>query len=113
MAGCEEYPNNALFPTNFDNLETGEQAKLFTSKNKDVVDLHVSWLRDYGIDGLAVQRFYSATETIESPIKSNLNMVQDAAEKYNKLFYVMYDLSGSGSVGEAAIDRIKKIGFIM
>ncbi|BFT70787.1 sialate O-acetylesterase [Paenibacillus sp. P36] len=103
-----EYPDNALFPSNFDNLETGEQAKLFTSKNKDVVDLHVSWLRDYGIDGLAVQRFYSSTEVTESPIKNNINLVQDAAEKYNKLFYVMYDLSGSGSVREAAVDRIKK-----
>lgn len=103
-----EYPDNALFPTNFDNLETGEQATLFTSKNKDVVDLHVSWLRDYGIDGLAVQRFYSTTEEVESPIPNNINMVQEASEKYNKLFYVMYDLSGSGSVGNAAIDRIKK-----
>ncbi|NBD27021.1 sialate O-acetylesterase [Paenibacillus glycinis] len=103
-----EYPDNALFPTNFDKLETGEQAKLFTSKNKDVVDLHVSWLRDYGIDGLAVQRFFSTTEATESPIKNNINMVQDAAEKFNKLFYVMYDLSGSGSGGETIIDRIKK-----
>jgi hypothetical protein len=103
-----EYPDNALFNTAFDNLESGEEAKLFTSKNKDVVDLHVSWLRDYGIDGLAVQRFYGTTEVIESPVKNHINWVQEASEKYNKLFYVMYDLSGSGSAGEAAIDRIKK-----
>ncbi|ULL15141.1 hypothetical protein DVH26_12255 [Paenibacillus sp. H1-7] len=103
-----EYPDTALFNTDFDNLENGEQAKLFTSKNKDVVDLHASWLRDYGIDGLAVQRFYNETQVSEIPVKNHINLVQEAAEKYNKLFYVMYDMSGSGSAGDAAIERIKK-----
>mgnify|MGYP000793493947 CR=1 FL=1 len=96
-----------LYPTSFDQLGSGDPAQLFTSTDPEIVDTHFKWISEYGIGGFAVQRFYVATSTIETTAKNHLQLIQEKAEKYNKTFYVMYDLSACGKDGEKALRQFK------
>ncbi|MDR1121021.1 MAG: xylosidase [Dysgonamonadaceae bacterium] len=73
------------------------QAYLFSSGDYSTVDLHFKWMKDYGIDGVFVQRFVS--QTTGGAAKTRVNMVLEhclkAAKKYERAIAIMYD----GSAG--------------
>ncbi len=77
----------------------GSQAYLFSSADYSSVDLHFKWMKDYGIDGVFVQRFVS--QTTGGTAKARVNMVLEhclkAAKKYGRAIAIMYDGS-AGSV---------------
>jgi hypothetical protein len=83
----------------------GSQAYLFSSADSSTVDLHFKWMRDYGIDGVFIQRFVS--QTTGGTGKKRVNMVLDyalkAAKKYNRAIAVMYD---GGIDNETQYNRI-------
>ena len=100
-----EYPQSVLENTAFKNLGDGRPAQLFTSVRQETVDLHVSWMQEAGLDGFAIQRFYG---TYTSPnAADNLKLAAAAAEKYDRLFYVMYDLNGALGTGNRAAEVLK------
>lgn len=103
-----EYPDSVLNETGLPDLPDGTPSKLFTSKNKEVVDLHFSWIDQYGMDGVAVQRFTGETVPSETPTRNHINLVQDAAEKYGKTFYVMYDFTGTSNQSDTIANKIKR-----
>lgn len=74
----------------------GSAARLFSSYDASAVDLHFSWMRQYGIDGVFVQRFIS---NVKNPVsrRHNNTVLANAltsARKYRRAIAVMYDLSG-------------------
>ncbi|MCL2089395.1 MAG: glycosyl hydrolase-related protein [Oscillospiraceae bacterium] len=102
-----EYPDSLMYKTNMSNLGNGKPAKLYNSTDQEIIDIQVSWLRDCdSIDGLAIQRFYGATSTEYTDQENHLQRVMRSAEKYGKLFYVMYDTSGSGGDNPNIFDRM-------
>lgn len=96
-----------LYDTSFRDLGTGQSAQLFNSTDPEIIDTHFKWISEYGIGGFAVQRFYSATSSSNTSARNYLQTIQEKAEKYDKTYYIMYDLSGSGSDGEKALRQIK------
>lgn len=92
-----EYDPGSLFQTGFANLGDGEPAKLFSSFKTDVMDKHFEWMQTYGIDGVALQRFLD--ETRDAVFKKGRDSIavrmKRAAQKYQKLFYIMYDMSAN------------------
>lgn len=91
-----EYDDADLAQTALANLGNGEPSKLFNSANTAVVDKHFEWMKDYGIDGVAVQRFIGSIGT--SIIKSDLslsNKIKNAAEENERIFYICYDISSN------------------
>lgn len=89
----DEYPKQYKSPFFFAN---GEQATLFSSYDESTVDLHFKWMRDYGIDGVFVQRFVT---NLKNPISYNHNQKVLAsafisAQDHDRVLCVMYDLSG-------------------
>lgn len=93
-----EYSQNDLFATNLGNLGDGRPAKLFSSSREGVIATHFRWVAEYGIDGLALQRFLTMIESggSKEDIRNDVLMkVKRQAEQWNKSFYVMYDLTGS------------------
>ena len=77
-------------------MPDGSNAYLFSSYDEETTDLHFRWMKEYGIDGVFMQRF--VTE-IKSPAgKKHFNKVLEnalkAARKYDRAIGVMYDLSG-------------------
>ena len=89
-----DYNPGSLFQTGFANLGDGQPSKLFSSYKSEVMDKHFKWMQTYGIDGVALQRFLG--ETKDGVFRSGRDSVtvrmKRAAQKYQKLFYVMYDM---------------------
>lgn len=94
-----EYPKQYKSPFYFGD---GQQATLFSSYDESTVDLHFKWMKEYGIDGVFVQRFVTNLKTSVS-YKHNQKVLASAfssAQKYDRVICIMYDLSGmvSGDV---------------
>lgn len=92
-----DYKPSSLFQTGFANLGDGEPSVLFSSTKKDVMDKHFSWMKQYGIDGVALQRFLTSDGVfVKQKDTVALNMCT-IAEKYQRIFYLMYDMKASDS----------------
>src|SRR5438270_477210 len=73
----------------------GNPAYLFSAGNSKTVARHFRWMRDYGLDGVLVQRFvtdltgdYNAGDVV-------LKNVMAAAAQYGRVFAIEYDISGA------------------
>ncbi|HMO62334.1 MAG TPA: T9SS type A sorting domain-containing protein [Ferruginibacter sp.] len=103
----EEYNAASLYQTNFAVMGDGiTPSTLFSSYKEDVIQKHFSWMENYGIDGIALQRFIS--ETFDGVFKLNRDTiaarVKRQAENHGRIFYLMYDISGMDA---AKFDSIK------
>ncbi len=92
----DEYNSADLYTTGLGNTSEGQPAKLFSSYKANVIDKHFEWMKDNQIDGIALQRFIG--ETFDGVFKSNRDSitarVKRSAEKHERIFYLMYDMSG-------------------
>jgi hypothetical protein len=90
-----EYDEDECYPTPF-KFADGSPAYVFSSMNTKTVSRHFKWMRDYGIDGVFVQRF--VTETLGEKQLFHANTVlancREGANRYGRIYAVMYDLSG-------------------
>jgi len=94
-----EYHPSDLFITNLGKLGNGRTAKLFSSAREGVIKLHFQWMAQYGLDGIALQRFSSDIKDKKIIKHSNrvTRLVKKYAERYCRTFYIMYDVSGASS----------------
>jgi hypothetical protein len=83
------------FPTGF-KMADGQPAEVFSSFQKPTVLKHFHWMKEYGIDGVFVQRFASGLENPDSLEHCNtvLANCREGANRYGRTYAVMYDLSG-------------------
>jgi glycoprotein endo-alpha-1,2-mannosidase len=93
------WPDTREYPVTYNSpfiLPDGNPAKLFSSYDASTVDLHFKWMKQYGIDGVFVQRFVSNLKNTKSLHHNNvvLKNALSASEKYGRAIAVMYDLSG-------------------
>ncbi len=104
----EDYDQNELVQSAYADLGSGEPALLFSSNNKNTIDTHFSWMQEYGIDGAAIQRFspnITGRNIILNKEGSHLYKIKQAAEATDRIFYIMYDISGGKA--ETYIDDMK------
>src|SRR4051812_3909255 len=81
------------YPTAYPNLGAGKTANLFSSYDQQTVDTHFGWMRTYGIDTAALQRFNPTGD--EGPTRDAMaRKVRTSAEATGRKFYLMYDVSG-------------------
>lgn len=86
-------------------FEDGTPAYTFSSYDESTVDTHFRWMREYGIDGVFMQRFVGE---IKNPSGKNhfnkvLSSAMTAAKKYDRAICVMYDMSGMRSGDENVV----------
>ncbi len=89
------------YPTGL-KLANGSTARFFSSTDKSTVDLHFKWMKEYGVDGVFMQRFFNMTRS-DRQRSSTTKVLKDAfaaASKYERAIAVMYDLSGLKASGE-------------
>lgn len=83
------------YPTSF-KFSDGTPATVFSAYDKSTVDLHFKWMKEYGIDGVFMQRFVAEVRNASG--KKHFNTVlanaMQAAKINNRAICIMYDLSG-------------------
>lgn len=104
-----EFDADEKFATPFRHAD-GRVAQLYSSTNRKTVLRHFQWMKQYGLDGVFVQRF--AVETIHAKNLRQSNTVlahcRDGANLYGRAYAVMYDLSGLSEGGiQTVIDDWK------
>jgi hypothetical protein len=76
----------------------GTKASLYSPYDAETIDLHFKWMKDYGIDGVHMQRFVVEVNGSKANGKRHFNKVLEnaikASIKYGKAISIMYDLSG-------------------
>ena len=84
-----------LYKTEF-TYEDGTPAYLYSSRDYSTVDTHFRWMKEYGIDGVFMQRFVGEISYPSglSHFNTVLSNAMVAANKYDRAICVMYDLSG-------------------
>ncbi len=77
----------------------GQPVDLFSDANPATVETQFAWMQQYGLDGVALQRF--AVDLLDAPTREARNIVlanvRQAAEDNGRVFFVMYDLTGMTS----------------
>lgn len=102
-----EYPDSALYPSRFEPYPDKSPVRFYEAHRAETIGVHFRWMKEYGIDGVGIQRFYAETSAETEAEPTHLTQICRAAERYDRIFYIMYDMSGSGRDGSAAIERIK------
>lgn len=101
-----EYTKTYKSPFKFAN---GNDAYLYSPYDESSVDLHFKWMKDYGIDGVHMQRFVGEIKPTNVSGKRHFNKVLEnalkAAKKYGRAISVMYDLSGCSSNDIAYVEE--------
>ena len=90
-----EYEANTLYGTGFSNLGDDREARLFSQNFESVVDKHAEWMKDYDIDGVAMQRFMTDDPRLKRHRDSVIVHMTRAAEKHGRIAYIMYDMAPS------------------
>ena len=81
----------------------GKPAEVFSSLDKSTTDLHFSWMKQYGVDGVFMQRFFGVARNNNSTNKPQdiiLKNSLQAAKANDRAIAVMYDLSGLKATDE-------------
>lgn len=90
-----EYPDSELYKTNM-TYPSGDTALLYSSYLKPTIERHFKWMQEHKLDGVIEQRFINGIRNAprlewEDHVLQN---VQSGAEKYGRVFGMMYDISG-------------------
>ena len=89
-----ELPEAERFATAFRHPD-GSVAEVFSSTRPAVIALHFQWMRDYGIDGIFLQRFAGTTrnERLRRPQDGILDACRRSSKDTGRVWALMYDLS--------------------
>jgi hypothetical protein len=92
-----EYPDDVTEATNM-HYPDGKPAKLYSAYKYGAVDVHFKWMQEHELDGVFEQRFISDIRGKGGRRHFNqvVRNVQKASEKYQRVYCIMYDISGAG-----------------
>jgi len=75
----------------------GKPAYLFSSRNARSVSRHFRWMKEYGLDGVLVQRFVGTIRGKRADGDTVLKNIMAAAKESGRTFAIEYDISGGNS----------------
>ena len=90
-----ELPPADRFATPF-RFADGSVAEVFSSTRPTTVDVHFRWMKEYGIDGVFLQRFAATARDprFRVPMDGILDACRTSAKTHGRAWAMMYDLSG-------------------
>jgi hypothetical protein len=102
------------YPTGLKHAD-GSTARFFNSSDKSTIDLHFKWMKDYGVDGVFMQRFFGTTRPGRDGQRYGglLADALNAASVNNRAIAVMYDLSGLRASGQDCSSVIEDWKFLV
>lgn len=83
----------------------GSPAEVYSAFTRKTVLRHFEWMKEYGIDGVFVQRFIGEVSNPKGLRQFNvvLDHCREGANLHGRTYAVMYDLSGLGGVQMARV----------
>ena len=75
----------------------GKPAYLFSSRNPKTVSRHFRWMKEYGLDGVLVQRFVGEIRRKRAEGDVVLKNIMAAAKESGRTFAIEYDISGGNA----------------
>lgn len=77
-------------------FDDGTPAYTFSSHDPSTVDTHFRWMKEYGLNGVFMQRFVNEVKGKSGKMHFNkvLASAVSSARKYDRAICIMYDLSG-------------------
>jgi hypothetical protein len=104
-----EYSQGELCKTEM-TTESGQPLMAYSGYNQTVINRHFSWLQQYNIDGVALQRFVA--RMIPADIYAHdwtlLQRVSSAAQRYGRVFYFEYDTNFGDDDPTKLVSTIKQ-----
>ena len=99
-----ELDPNERFATPFRHAD-GRVAHVYSPMIRKTVVRHFRWMKDYGIDGVFVQRFVGTVRGASGLNQRNVVLAncRAGANLHGRAYAVMYDLSGLGRGGTSAL----------
>ena len=101
-----EFDDDEKIATKFKHAD-GSTAYVYTNENAKTVNRHFKWMKDYGIDGVFLQRFaldvtggHHQSDLLLPSNNRVLEHVRAGAEAHGRSFAVMYDLTLMGKEGD-------------
>lgn len=95
------------YPTDF-RMDDGSPARVFSSADPSTVDTHFRWMKEYGLDGVFIQRFVAEINRVggRKHFDGVLANAMRSANDHDRAIAIMYDLSGmhSGDVQSVLSD---------
>lgn len=89
-------------------MADGSEPMVYSSADYSTIDLHFRWMKEYGLDGVFMQRFMW---DIDGPRRDHFLKVMDnamsCAERYDRAICIMYDMRGEP--GEMADQLLRDI----
>ena len=77
-------------------MTIGEKpAYLFSSRNQKTVSRHFRWMKEYGLDGVLVQRFVGEILAKRAGGEVVLRNIMNGARESGRVFAIEYDVSGA------------------
>ncbi|MBE9661706.1 glycoside hydrolase family 71/99-like protein [Mucilaginibacter myungsuensis] len=97
-----EYPKTYKTPFK---LADGSDAYVYSSHDESSTEVHFRWMKEYGVDGVFVQRFIGDVQGTRGREHNNtvLGNALKYADKYGRAISLMYDLSGMRAGGDSLV----------
>ncbi|HMF70075.1 MAG TPA: glycoside hydrolase family 71/99-like protein [Flavitalea sp.] len=102
-SGIDMWPDLTEYEKTYETpwtLPNGKNARFFSSLDKSTIDLHFKWMKDYGVDGVFMQRFFGNAKRRDQESATIIKNAFAAASENNRAIGIMYDLSGLKGSGE-------------
>lgn len=101
-----EYPQTYPIPGR---MADGSHPRVYSAYDYSSVDVHFRWMKEYGLDGVFMQRFIgNITNSRRDHYLHVMDNAMSCAERYDRAICIMYDLSG-GEEGTMADVLLKDI----
>jgi hypothetical protein len=73
----------------------GRPAFLYSAMNSNVVDRHFQWMKDFGLDGVLIQRFVNGIPARRAGGDVVLKNILQAARHHGRAIAIEYDITGA------------------
>jgi len=106
------WPDTSEYETTYETsftLPDGTPARVYSPYDESSVMTHFRWMKEYGIDGVYMQRFVA--EAVDNPNSQNhfnkvLENAMKASNKYARAICVMYDLGGFKKTASRSVEAL-------
>ena len=104
-----EYPQTYPIPGR---MADGSHPRVYSAYDYSSVDVHFRWMKEYGLDGVFMQRFIgNITNSRRDHYLHVMDNAMSCAERYDRAICIMYDLSGGedGTMADVLLDDIDEL----